>query len=161
MFGTILLTVFTVMQIYVFWRIANLPVSKKYLPKKTIFILALITWFCFLLGRFYGHNGTGFLASKLEFFGMICLGGVFLTVLPLLIADIVTGFGILLPRAQNTVRTLGVAAGMILTIVALVQGMRPPVSRGAGTWGPRMRLWQPAEILRIILRKGVEEMNQS
>jgi len=26
------------------------------------------------------------------------------------------------------------------------------VSRGAGTWGPRMRLWKPGEILRITLR---------
>jgi predicted MPP superfamily phosphohydrolase len=28
------------------------------------------------------------------------------------------------------------------------------VSRGAGTWGPRMRLWRPGEILRIRLRGG-------
>jgi predicted MPP superfamily phosphohydrolase len=27
------------------------------------------------------------------------------------------------------------------------------VSRGTGTWGPRMRLWQPAEILRITLHR--------
>jgi predicted MPP superfamily phosphohydrolase len=26
------------------------------------------------------------------------------------------------------------------------------VSRGMGTWGPRMRLWKPAEIIRITLR---------
>ncbi|MCK9379885.1 MAG: metallophosphoesterase [Sulfuritalea sp.] len=28
------------------------------------------------------------------------------------------------------------------------------VSRGSGTWGPRMRLWRPAEILRVTLRAG-------
>jgi hypothetical protein len=28
------------------------------------------------------------------------------------------------------------------------------VSRGTGTWGPRMRLWRPGEILRVTLRKG-------
>ncbi len=33
-----------------------------------------------------------------------------------------------------------------------VGGMTVIVSRGAGTWGPRMRLWQPGEILRITLR---------
>jgi hypothetical protein len=33
-----------------------------------------------------------------------------------------------------------------------VGGMPVIVGRGTGTWGPRMRLWQPAEILRIILR---------
>lgn len=33
-----------------------------------------------------------------------------------------------------------------------VDGMPVIVSRGAGTWGPRMRLWAPGEILRITLR---------
>ncbi len=33
-----------------------------------------------------------------------------------------------------------------------VGGMTLIVSRGAGTWGPRMRLWRPAQILRITLR---------
>jgi predicted MPP superfamily phosphohydrolase len=32
-----------------------------------------------------------------------------------------------------------------------VNGMPVIVSRGTGTWGPRMRLWQPGEILRITL----------
>ena len=30
--------------------------------------------------------------------------------------------------------------------------MKAIVCRGTGTWGPRMRLWQPCEILRITLR---------
>ena len=33
----------------------------------------------------------------------------------------------------------------------VVNGMTVIVSRGAGTWGPRMRLWQPGEILRLTL----------
>jgi predicted MPP superfamily phosphohydrolase len=33
-----------------------------------------------------------------------------------------------------------------------VGGMPVIVSRGAGTWGPRMRLWLPGEIVRIHLR---------
>jgi hypothetical protein len=35
-----------------------------------------------------------------------------------------------------------------------VGGMTLLVSRGTGTWGPRMRLWGPGEILRIRLRSG-------
>jgi predicted MPP superfamily phosphohydrolase len=35
-----------------------------------------------------------------------------------------------------------------------VGGMPVIVSRGTGTWGPRMRLWQPGEILRITLRSA-------
>jgi len=33
-----------------------------------------------------------------------------------------------------------------------VNGMTVIVCRGTGTWGPRMRLWRPGEILRIKLR---------
>ncbi len=35
-----------------------------------------------------------------------------------------------------------------------VGGMPVIVCRGTGTWGPRMRLWYPGEILRITLRAG-------
>jgi predicted MPP superfamily phosphohydrolase len=34
----------------------------------------------------------------------------------------------------------------------VVDGMPVIVSRGTGTWGPRMRLWRRGEILRITLR---------
>jgi len=33
-----------------------------------------------------------------------------------------------------------------------VGGMQLVISRGAGSWGPRMRLWQPGEILALTLR---------
>ncbi|MFA6972832.1 MAG: hypothetical protein WC208_15730, partial [Gallionella sp.] len=36
-------------------------------------------------------------------------------------------------------------------------GMTTLVSRGTGTWGPRMRLWQPAEILRVTLHNGAKK----
>jgi predicted MPP superfamily phosphohydrolase len=37
-----------------------------------------------------------------------------------------------------------------------VKGMTVFVSRGAGTWGPRMRLWSPGEILLITLSVAIE-----
>lgn len=33
-----------------------------------------------------------------------------------------------------------------------IDEMQVIVSRGAGTWGPRMRLWHPGEILCVTLR---------
>jgi predicted MPP superfamily phosphohydrolase len=33
-----------------------------------------------------------------------------------------------------------------------VEGMAVLVSRGAGTWGTRMRLWRPGEIMLVTLR---------
>ena len=38
-----------------------------------------------------------------------------------------------------------------------IEGMTVIVSRGAGAWGPRMRLWCPSEFLRITLRPKNEE----
>ncbi len=35
-----------------------------------------------------------------------------------------------------------------------LEGMTLLVSRGAGTWGPRMRLWRPAQIPLVTLRAG-------
>ena len=35
-----------------------------------------------------------------------------------------------------------------------VERMALVISRGAGSWGPRMRLWRPGEIVRITLRAG-------
>jgi len=32
-----------------------------------------------------------------------------------------------------------------------VGGMNVIVCRGTGTWGPRMRLWKPGEIIRVTL----------
>jgi predicted MPP superfamily phosphohydrolase len=37
-----------------------------------------------------------------------------------------------------------------------VDGMSLIVGRGTGTWGPRMRLWAPGEILRIELRSSAK-----
>jgi len=34
-----------------------------------------------------------------------------------------------------------------------IDGMTTIVSRGTGVWGPRMRLWRPAEILHLTLRR--------
>jgi predicted MPP superfamily phosphohydrolase len=39
-----------------------------------------------------------------------------------------------------------------------VDGMTVIVSRGAGSWGPPMRLWQPGEIIRVTLRAKKKEV---
>lgn len=46
-------------------------------------------------------------------------------------------------------------SGLVNPLLAgeyIIHGMPVIVSRGTGTWGPRMRLWYPGEILRIVLR---------
>ncbi len=50
---------------------------------------------------------------------------------------------------------LSIATRMINPLVGgryEIEGMTLLVTRGAGTWGPRMRLWRPGEIMLVTLR---------
>ena len=47
MFGTVLISVVTMIHIYVFWRAASVPVLKAYVPKKILFGAGLFLWLIF------------------------------------------------------------------------------------------------------------------
>ena len=53
MFGTILISIVTLMHIYVFWRAVSVPFIKSRIPKKIIIGAGLILWILFYLGRVY------------------------------------------------------------------------------------------------------------
>jgi uncharacterized protein len=127
MFGTILISICTLMHIYVSWRSYSIPFVKQYVPLKIFIPLSLFLWFVFVLGRVYGHRETGVLAYILELLGMNWMAILFLTFLPLLLVDLVTLFGLIMPRLSASLRGLAVVAGLTLSAMALFQGMRPPV----------------------------------
>ena len=127
MFGTILISICTLMHIYVFWRVTSVPMVSRYVPLNLLIAAGALLWALFFIGRVYGHSGTGALATVTEFFGMIWMGMLLLLFISLLAADIITLFGFLLPRIAPLIRTWALVAGVVLSIVALVQGLRPPV----------------------------------
>ncbi len=127
MFGTILISVCTIMHIYVFLRIASVPYVNRYVSRKVFIGTGFILWLILLGGRLIGRRGVGFLAETLEFFGMTYMAVLFLTFVILLVADLVTGFGFFMPRLSQKLRGWGLVLGLLLSIIALVQGMRPPV----------------------------------
>jgi uncharacterized protein len=127
MFGIVLLFAVTVMQVYVFWRVSTASFVKKCIPGKFIISCGLFLWACFFFSRFFGDNGIGFLAGTLEFISMTWLAMLFLIFTPLFLADLVTGFGYLLPRYAPSVRGLALITGLLLSAIALVQGLRPPL----------------------------------
>ncbi len=127
MFGTILLAIITVMHVYVFWRAASVPFLKRRTSEKLLIGTGIVLWAVFVLGRVIGHGGTGTLAFTMEFLGMNWMAVVFLMTVSLLVADIVTGFGFVLPRPSPLLRGCALAAGAALSVTALVQGLRTPV----------------------------------
>ena len=127
MFGIVLTIAVTLMHVYVFWRAGSVPYLKSRVPRKFIFGSGLVLWTVFYLSRELGHGGTGNLARMLELFGMNWMAVLFLTSVTLLTVDLVTIFGFLLPVQAPSLLGLALAAGGLVSMIALVQGIRPPV----------------------------------
>lgn len=127
MFGTILISVVTFMHLYVFWRAASVPFIRQHVRLKTLIVAGVFLWVIFFFGRVVGHGGTGISAGILEFLGMSWMAVLFLVFIPLLLIDLVTLFGILMPRLSPQLRGWALLAGMLLSVIAIFQGMRPPV----------------------------------
>jgi len=129
MFGTVLISVITLMHVYVFWRATSVPFLNSFLQRKYIAGTGLLLWVLFFVGRVYGHGSSSDLAGILEFAGMNWMAVLFLIAVSLFASDCVTGFGFILPRLAPLFRGAALAAGLLLAAIAIVQGMRPPVIR--------------------------------
>jgi uncharacterized protein len=127
MFGTILISVCTLMHVYVFWRTASVPFVTTHISRKIFISSAVILWIIFFFGRVIGHGGTGVSAGVLELLGMSWMAVLFLLFIPLFCIDLVTLFGFLIPRLSPSLRGIAVLFGILLSIIALFQGHRPPV----------------------------------
>ena len=127
MFGLILISVVTLMHAYVLWRASSVPFLLRRVAGRKLVIGGLALWCLFLLGRIHGHDSSGAVATVIELAGMTWMAVLFLTMVPMLVVDIVTGFGFLLPPIAPALRGAALVCGAVLSLIAMVQGMRPPV----------------------------------
>jgi predicted MPP superfamily phosphohydrolase len=126
-FGTILNSVTTFMHVYVFWRMASVPIIKQHISRKVLIGVGVVLWAVFFFGRVIDHDATGVLAKALELFGMNWMAALFLTFIPLLLIDLVTLFGLFIPRISSSLRGWALIVGVMLSVIALFQGLRPPI----------------------------------
>ncbi len=126
-FGIILISAVTVMHVYVLWRASTVPFIRQRVTGKMFIIAGLILWVLFVAGRLYGHNNPGLFAMLLETAGMVWMVAVFLNSVPMLAVDVITVFGVLMPRTARWMRGAAIATGIVLSIIALIQGIRQPV----------------------------------
>lgn len=127
MFGTILTTVVSLLHLYVFWRVATIPALSRQVPQRYLYLVGLVMWGLFLAGRVLGHDNPGRLAGILEHLAMNWMATLFLCAVCLLVVDLVTVFGWLWPRQSGWLRGLAITTGLLLAVVAMVQGLRSPV----------------------------------
>jgi len=126
-FRTILISVVTLVQVYVFWRIASVPFVDHRISKEFLVGVGVVLWAGFFFALFFGHRGTGALTKTLELLGMDWLGILFLAFVSFLAVDIVTGFGLFFPRIVLSLRGWALIVSGLLSVIAVIQGARPPV----------------------------------
>jgi len=117
------------MHFYIFFRVASIPYVKKTVSSKVLIVLAIVLWVLFVIGRLFGHGNTGITAYLLEFLGMTWMAVAFLIFIPLVTVDLVTGFGLFMRSRAPVFRGWALVLGLVLSVIALVQGLRPPVVR--------------------------------
>ena len=126
---TMLVTAGTLLHAYVFWRAASVPAIARRVPRPVLIGVGVALWASLFLSFYLGHGGSGAPARVLELFGMTWLAMLFLAFVTLLAVDLVTGFGLLLPRLAPRLRGWALLAAGVFSVIALVQGMRPPMVR--------------------------------
>ncbi|MGQ9496034.1 MAG: metallophosphoesterase [Thermoanaerobaculaceae bacterium] len=126
MFFISVLSVWTCMHVYFFWRMSQLP-RLSTLPWWFWWLAGIFLWLSYPFTRYLDRNGfSPELARYLELLGACWLGVLFLEVTLLLVADLITGFG-LWRTAAIPARLLALTTGAILGAYGLIQGTRAPV----------------------------------
>ena len=104
-----------------------MPFVNRHVPLYLLIVTGVLLLAIFFIGRLFHHGGTGTLAATIELFGMLWMGALFLLFISLLTMDIITVFGFLVPRLAPSLRGWALFVGAVLSVIALVQGLRPPV----------------------------------
>jgi predicted MPP superfamily phosphohydrolase len=126
-FLVVVLSVWTAMHGYVFWRLASVPWVAECLSRRSLFWAAGALAAGYPLARLLNSLHLEAVGQPLEFLAANWIGIVFLLVAALLATDVVTLGGWLLPRLAPAIRGWAVIAALGLSVIGLVQGLRPPV----------------------------------
>jgi predicted MPP superfamily phosphohydrolase len=124
-FLALILFIWTGMHVYVFWRASSVPMIARHLPRSVLWGVACILWMSYIVARIVGHFAP--VSRFFEIFGANWIGVLFLMLVPLLLVDVVTVFGLSFPHLAPLLRGWALVAGAVLCVVALVQGLRAPV----------------------------------
>jgi len=128
-FLSMVLAVWAVMHLYVFWRLASVPWVAEHLSRRALITIAVLLWLSYPLARMLEARRIDAVGLPLEFLSSLWVGTLFLLLAALLVADIATVGGLLLPRLAP--RIIGWAAlfALALAVIGLVQGLRRPAVR--------------------------------
>ncbi|HVM46773.1 MAG TPA: metallophosphoesterase [Candidatus Acidoferrum sp.] len=146
-FLTIVLSIWSAMHVYVFWRLSSVPWVSDHLSRTGLAAIALALWACYPVARVLEAWKLEAVARPVEFIGATWIGVIFLLVAALLATDVATLGGWVLPQLAPRIRGLAALAAGLLAVVALVQGLRAPAVRDYEVRLPGL----PAECDALVL----------
>ena len=129
LFLSIVLTIWGVMHLYVFWRMASVAWITAHLSRQALVAVALVLWASYPTARILDSWKLEAAARPLEFIGATWIGMLFLLVAALLVVDVMTLGGWLLSRLAPVLRGWALVVAGLLAAIGLAQGLRPPVLR--------------------------------
>ncbi len=124
-FLLIVLSVWTLLHAYVFLRVAELPPFASPVPRRWLIAAACALWLGYPLARILSSR-AGRLVFPLDAVASVWVGVLFLLVVCLFAADVVTGFGFLFRGHVPVARAAALGVAGVLSAVAIVQGLRAP-----------------------------------
>ncbi len=125
----IFLAIWTAMHAYVFSRVASIPVVRTHVPLWAIWTIAVVLWPSYIFGRILSQRGPAAIGHWLEFAGATWVGVLFIALVCMFAADLVTGFGLLFKSAVPNIRATALLATVVLCAFATFQACRAPVVR--------------------------------
>jgi hypothetical protein len=128
-FFAIFLSIWVLLNAYVFWRAASVPAISRSLPRWAYVAGAVFLASSYVLARLLYRVAPPFLVSPLELLGANWMGIVFLAFMALLAVDVATGFGFFFREKVPALRGAALLAAGVFSLVAVAQALRPPVVR--------------------------------
>ncbi len=129
LFITVVLAVWAGMHGLVFWRLGSVPWVAAHGSRRTLVWTAVALGASYPLARFLNSRGLAAVGEPLEFIGANWVGVLFLLFAALGLVEVLTAGGWLLSGLAPVLRGWAAAAALALAVIALVQGLRPPVVR--------------------------------
>src|SRR5580704_8325458 len=129
LFLGIVLSIWAALHLYVLWRLDSVPGVATHLSTRALIVIAAALWAGYPLARILDSWKLKALARPLEIVAATWIGILFLLFATLLAADVFTLGGWLLPRLAPTIRGGAAIAAGVLSLIGLVQGLRPAVVR--------------------------------
>ncbi len=125
-FLIVILAVWTLMHAYVVWRLWSVPLLAAAGAHRVLLAAALVLWLFSPLALVLSRVRPKFAPVPLEFVAAAWMGVLFLLLCALLVVDVVTAGGLLLPRLAPTMRGWALVIAALLSLIGLVQGLRSP-----------------------------------